>query len=120
MKNLLLKKWLMTCMIVTCFGIGTFAESLRKEGHVKEISGKPIPGATILVKGSGVGTVTDANGKFVILLPPNSVLVISMPGYITKEVKLEDLRDGEIILEEDTEANTLFLSESEFNKYVTI
>ena len=50
--------------------------------------GMPLPGASVLVKGTSIGTVTDFDGNFSIKLPnPNSVLVFSYVGYTTTEIK---------------------------------
>lgn len=48
--------------------------------------GQPIPGANILVKGTSIGTSTDADGQFTISVGSNAVLVISFVGYTTQEV----------------------------------
>jgi hypothetical protein len=46
----------------------------------------PLPGATVVVKGAGKGTVTDVDGKFTIEAVTNDVLIISFIGYSTKQV----------------------------------
>ncbi|HKZ39017.1 MAG TPA: TonB-dependent receptor, partial [Chryseolinea sp.] len=47
----------------------------------------PLPGVNVLVKGSTVGTTTDAQGKYSLSVPDeNSVLVISFIGYTTQEI----------------------------------
>ncbi len=51
--------------------------------------GKAVPGASIRVKGSSVGTVSDANGNFTIQLPPNSQsLEVSFVGYTSQTVPI--------------------------------
>lgn len=51
--------------------------------------GQAVPGATIRVKGSSVGTVSDANGNFTIQLPPNSQsLEVSFVGYTSQTVAI--------------------------------
>ena len=60
---------------------GTVTSSIEGEGA--------IPGVTVSVKGTTVGTITDVNGKFSIVLPPNaSTLVFSYIGMKTKEVNI--------------------------------
>ncbi|WP_416233506.1 SusC/RagA family TonB-linked outer membrane protein [Arcicella sp. LKC2W] len=50
-----------------------------------------LPGASILIKGTVNGTVTDANGKFSIKVPANgNVLKISTVGYSTKEITIDN------------------------------
>lgn len=60
-------------------------------GRVLDNTGSPLPGATVLLKGStSVGTTTDVDGRFALSLPENStpVLIISSIGYSTQEVVL--------------------------------
>ncbi|RZM24580.1 MAG: hypothetical protein EOO88_22355, partial [Pedobacter sp.] len=55
-------------------------------GTVRDSAGV-IPGATISVKGdSKTGTVTDPNGKFILDVPENAVLIVGMVGYLSQEV----------------------------------
>ncbi|MGH2642727.1 MAG: carboxypeptidase-like regulatory domain-containing protein, partial [Chitinophagaceae bacterium] len=54
-------------------------------------SGNPLPGVTVSVKGTVIGTTTDAEGRFTLGdLPDKAVLVISFIGYETREVNVGD------------------------------
>jgi TonB-linked SusC/RagA family outer membrane protein len=55
-------------------------------GKVVDENGAGIPGASIKIKGSSAGTVTDVNGNFSINAESNATLVISFLGYETQEV----------------------------------
>ncbi len=56
-------------------------------GSVKDETGQPLPGASIKIKGVSGGTMTDANGNFVLSVPSSAtILVISFTGYNSKEV----------------------------------
>lgn len=113
MKNLILKSWMMTFLIVMCCGLGAFAQVLRIEGFVNDELGEPLPRVTVLVKGTLIGTETDENGKFVILAPPGATLVFSFKGYVTQEKVVTGLNGKTIILkEEELIENRSFLSES--------
>jgi hypothetical protein len=58
-------------------------------GRITGDDGQPIPGATIRVKGTSVGTVSDANGNFTIQLPPNSQnLDVSFIGYTSQTIPI--------------------------------
>ena len=58
-------------------------------GKVTDASGDPLPGATVLVKGTNNGTVTDDNGNYKVDVPANaSMLVVSYTGFNTQEVAL--------------------------------
>lgn len=68
-------------------------------GMVKNQSGEPIPGATVMVKGTLSGTVTDINGRFSMVLPQNAQsLVFSFVGMRTQEVPIEGRTTFEITL----------------------
>ena len=54
-------------------------------GTVSSADG-PLPGATVLIKGTAIGTSTDFDGNFSIEASSEDVLVISFIGYTTKEV----------------------------------
>lgn len=56
-------------------------------GKVLDVLGMPIPGATVLVKGTRKGTKTDANGNFTLAGNSGMILVISSVGFETKEMK---------------------------------
>ncbi len=78
----------MTCLFVM---IGLATAQTRVQGTVTSAEdGEPIVGATVLVKGTTVGTVTDIDGKFVLTGIPSSAktLVISYVGMKTQEVAI--------------------------------
>lgn len=71
-------------------------------GTVKDGKGEAIPGANILLKGTGVGTSTSAEGTFSInVLDGNAVLVISSIGYVTKEVTVGNQKAVDVVLVDD-------------------
>ena len=70
-------------------------------GIVKDSSGEPIIGASVLEKGTTNGTITDLDGKFTLSVSSNAVLQISYIGYKTLEVKSSP--NMGVTLQEDTE-----------------
>ena len=58
-------------------------------GTITDEAGEPLTGATVQIKGTVDGTVTDQNGAFTISADDGDVLVISYLGYITTEVRIE-------------------------------
>ncbi len=72
------------------------------KGLVKDASGQPIIGASVLVKRSTNGTITDIDGNFQLSVPSGAILQISYIGYITQEVKSILGKPLQIILKEDT------------------
>ncbi len=77
-------------MILTCIlaSVGlSVAQTTRVSGTVLDDTGETVIGASVVAKGSTVGTVTDIDGKFSLNIPSDKkTLVISLIGYKTKEV----------------------------------
>ncbi|MEI6138348.1 MAG: TonB-dependent receptor [Mariniphaga sp.] len=70
-------------------GESTSQQAKNVSGTVKDEKGLPIPGATILVKGSTVGVVTNVEGKYLLKIPEKGeTLVISFVGMKTVEVTI--------------------------------
>jgi TonB-linked SusC/RagA family outer membrane protein len=66
-----------------------FAQRVTITGTVSDEKGGPLPGATVQLKGTTVGGLTDLNGSYSIEVPgPNSTLVFSFVGYAPKEVQV--------------------------------
>lgn len=64
------------------------AQTRKVSGTVKDVvSGAPISGASITVKGTTVGTSTDAEGAFSLDVPANALLVVSSIGYLESQVR---------------------------------
>ena len=53
------------------------------------VDGSTLPGATVVVKGTTTGTVTDMDGKYSIEVGPNTTLIFSYVGYQTKEIVVQ-------------------------------
>src|SRR5579872_5094091 len=58
-------------------------------GKITDITGAPIPAATIKIRGTNTGTSADFSGSFSLNAPSNAILIISGVGYESKEVKVE-------------------------------
>ena len=80
------------------------AEQTKKvTGTVTDAEG-PIIGATVRVKGSTVGAVTDIDGNFSIDVPAGATLEISYVGYVTREVKVGNQSVINVVLTQDAES----------------
>ena len=78
----------LTLCLLVFFSVGLFAQSITVKGLVKDEAGEPIIGASVLVKGSSQGTITDFDGNFTLSnVNKNSTLEVSYVGYIAQEVK---------------------------------
>lgn len=63
-----------------------YAQTAQISGTVYDETGQPLPGATILVKGTTTGTTSDIDGKYTISSTANGTLVFSFIGYNPQEV----------------------------------
>ncbi|WP_280744907.1 MULTISPECIES: TonB-dependent receptor [unclassified Parabacteroides] len=72
-------------------------------GIVSDQFGEPLIGATVMVKGSTTGTITDMDGGFSITSTPGAVLIISYIGYQSKEVAVGNQSNLSVTLEEDNQ-----------------
>ena len=70
-------------------------------GNVSDNNGLPLPGATVVIKGTSSGTTTDFDGNFGIETNSGEVLVVSYIGYITQELTVSDSATINVILESD-------------------
>jgi TonB-linked SusC/RagA family outer membrane protein len=81
-----------------------FAQNLTVSGTVKDTAGDLLIGVTVQVQGTSIGTVTDADGRFVLQnVPSSSSLEISYVGMQTVVMPVDGRTNLDIVLREDTE-----------------
>lgn len=101
-----MKRKLMLLMTLLVIGIGLVNAQVSKvTGNVtSEEDGLPVVGASVLVKGTTVGTVTDIDGNFTLTNVPSSAktLVISFIGMQTQEVAVKSM--VKVVLKSDAQA----------------
>ena len=75
-------------------------------GTVRDADGEPVPGVSVLVKGTQVGVATDVNGRFELRVDdnPEVVLQFSFVGMKSQEVKIGTHTTLNVVLESDTKA----------------
>lgn len=71
-------------------------------GTVTDVSGEPIIGANIRIKGTTTSTITDIDGNFSIKAEPQSVIEVSYIGYLTQETVINNQKSIRFLLKEDT------------------
>ena len=92
---------LMFTVLFAVFAIGAFAQN-KVTGTVVDVQGEPIIGASVVVKGTSNGTVTDFDGKFTVAnAPAKGNLEISYIGYKTQVLALAGKSQFSVTLEED-------------------
>lgn len=95
-------KHLFLLLTLLSFSLTALAQQ-KVTGKVKDSSGEPVIGASVVVKGNNtMGTITDFDGNFMLDVPAKSVLVISYIGYVTQEIPTAGKNSLEIVLKEDT------------------
>jgi len=80
-----------------------FSQNITVKGVVKDTSGEPIIGASVVQKGTSNGIITDLNGKFSLNVPANSTISISFIGYKSQEIQVAGKTQFNIVLKENTE-----------------
>ncbi len=100
MKITLLKSFLLVGAIL-CFGL---VEAQEVSGTVSDANG-PLPGASVVVKGTTTGTQTDFDGNYTLSdVDANATLVFSYIGYSTQEIPVNGRSTINVVLVEDAEA----------------
>lgn len=95
-------KHLFLLLTLLSFSLTALAQQ-KITGKVKDSSGEPVIGASVVVKDNKtMGTITDFDGNFSLDVPSGSVLVISYIGYVTQKVPVTGKKSLDIMLKEDT------------------
>lgn len=103
--NLRISKMILPFLIGMFLSLGTYAQQVTVNGHVKDSAGEPVIGANVLVKGTTVGTITNVDGNFTLNAPQNSLIEISFIGYKAVEMQASatmvvTLLDDAVLLDE--------------------
>lgn len=95
-------KHLFLLLTLLSFSLTALAQQ-KVTGKVKDSSGEPVIGASVVVKDNKtMGTITDFDGNFSLDVPSGGVLVISYIGYVTQEVPVTGKKSLDVMLKEDT------------------
>ena len=83
-----------------------FSQStISVSGTVTDNENQPLPGASVVLKGTTTGTQTDFDGNFILdNVPSNGVLIVSYIGYTSKEISINSQTSITISLQEDTQS----------------
>lgn len=84
------KKLLRLIVLVQCLLMADYAQAqnITVKGRVLKDDGQPVPSASVVVKGTSNGTVTDDNGNYTISAPANATLVISAVDFASQEIQI--------------------------------
>ena len=93
-------------LLLSFFALSLYAQQGSLTGTAIAASDKePMIGLTVLVKGTTNGTVTDLDGNYTLTnVPKDAIIVFSMIGYKTQEVKVNGKNVINVVMEDDTQA----------------
>lgn len=96
------KQRVVMMLLLLCVTVGMFAQKISVRGNVKDEKGEAVIGATVQLKGTTLGTITDIDGNFTISLnnAGKDVLQISFIGYETQEVPVKGQKMLKVTLSE--------------------
>lgn len=101
MKNM--RSWLL--LLFAAISLGVSAQTLTVKGNVKDTSGEPIIGASVVEKGNtSNGTITDLDGNFSIKVDGKKTLVISYIGMKTQEIPVQGRKSINVTMTDDAQA----------------
>ncbi len=92
-------------MIFAALSLSVSAQTITLNGNVKDTTGEPIIGASIVEKGNTTnGTITDLDGNFSLKVPANATVVISYIGMKTQEIAIKGKSKIDVTLSDDAKS----------------
>ena len=88
-------------LLALLVSVTVFAQKQNFTGTVVDATGEPIIGASVILKGTSTGAVTDIDGRFLISAEPGDVLVVSYVGFNSEEVRAA--QGMRVVLKEDSQ-----------------
>jgi len=80
------------------------ADNIQVSGKIVDATGSPLPGASVYVKGTTNGTISDIDGNFSLTAPDDATLVFTFVGYISQEIPVNGRKNvGTITMQEDNQ-----------------
>ena len=83
--------------------LSSYAQDHIIQGIVSDENDEGLPGATIIIKGTTIGTVTDINGEFSLKAFPDTLIIVSYSGYERQEISIDNQTILNIKLTPDVE-----------------
>ncbi len=92
-------------LLVSVFSLPLIGQEIQVTGVVTSVDDRqPIPGVSVVVKGTFTGTVTDVNGTYTINVPANATLVFSFVGMKSQEISVNNRTTINVEMVSSTEA----------------
>ncbi len=91
-------------VLFSVLAVGASAQNKTVSGTVIDNTDEPVIGASVLVKGTTIGVITDMDGKFTLQdVPANGTIQISFVGYKTQDISIAGKTNFNVKLMDDTE-----------------
>lgn len=106
-KIYLRKKWVRLLLLgIALFSIPLVAQDAMNQvtGIVTDSNGEVLAGVTIVEKGTGNGTITNAEGRFSISVHPKATLSFSFISYKSQDIAVNNRQVINVVLQEDVQA----------------
>lgn len=91
---------LLITLLITYSNLFAQVSTRTVTGHITNEGGQSLSGASVLLKGTTVGTVSDGTGFFQLQAPAKGILVVSILGYVTQEVTLTAASDYAVVMKQ--------------------
>lgn len=98
----LLPKWLALLFLIFCTAQNIFAQTKDINGVIKDETGEPLIGVSVVLKRTNTGTATDLNGEFTLKCEIGDIITISYIGYSETKVTVNSDKKLNIVLKENT------------------
>ncbi len=90
-------------IIITRSNVSDMEQQKSVTGKVSDPSGAPLPGVTVVIKGSTTGTITDAEGNFSLNnVPANATLSFSFVGMVSQDISVGAKNKINVVLQQET------------------
>src|SRR5690554_3631488 len=95
-------KKILFLFLCSLFALGVYAQDITLSGKVTAAdNGEPLPGVSVVVKGTTNGTVTDMNGNYQLRVPSDAVMQYSFIGMQTQEIPVNGRTEINVVLESE-------------------
>ncbi len=103
MKKNLISFRILLLFVACTFAFQAFAQEFQVSGKISDATdGNSLPGATVMVKGTTNGALTDLDGKYSLKVKSGNILVFSFIGYDTQEVTITSQREVNVSLKQSS------------------
>lgn len=99
-----MKRRLFSILVLMLLSVSAIMAQTAVKGQVVDEQSEPLPGASVIVKGSSTGVSTDIDGNFTIKAQPGTMIVVSYVGYKTREMKVPASGDMRVVLSDASQS----------------